>query len=1122
MSGDGTPSRTVQPTELLDARERSWSARLRGFSLVTEADVPTDHSLQAARALGMVYRRLADPAHDGARRLRRWPACLVISMTSVAITGYRAGSYWPALWEAVGYHGAQVDQRVWGQAFGAAVDRLGLATFPDMSLPYVGPILMHAGIPTYCLGDLFQLLIARGAREPGLDGEAFYSWAVGGQHRLNMLDVPARRFLTEGGEYASDTIDRCLDLLDRLREHEPDLNGVVLPPRFIEEAQRAVEEGRIDPSATRRTATGSARGQRPRIGLDPFGQGVRVILPAIGDALDGVAVWQLVTDGVPVTVRSRAPWVGANEAVPETFYALPRPVRTVLVSLEGSDARFQLDLIDPHDPLLVFGDDGWLLAPQLGLSADAVWVLHPSDRELAVEGSLWTLAEATVPFGWEGWRLRHVSLEDASSLAIEGSEHVRAIRGYARPRVLLDEPVSGVTTPYGYPVYASPPPILLSGTPGIPVTWLIELRSRDEREPIAFRSYTTEKAAEVDIWATCRRPLVGSFDITVRGPLGRGLRRTVYLAEGMAAAYEPTPRRFDSAGLDRALVEISGPSGAEIAPTRLDFARDRATDVVVYRTASETKHLVVRPPHMDVLWDRGAANTRWDSRPVSMTAEAFDDPGTLLVRLPGLTEPPLLEVRVAGQIVQTVPADLRGCAGSARYDLRRMADTVSTYRRAELILRVNGRASPVAFVRPSFLASGIEYDAGVLRLRGYMHIEGLVAGVYLHYAPWRGPQILPVGNDGAVPLPAELQGAGPLAVLLRVEDPWAPDDWPNWPGDGAFVCQVPGIPRGDDDPEELAVSQFLAGAARLPDHCNDLGRLWKLTELADELERSGGPNKLYEHCGATLCRRPTHALEALADSGLTPDACVVALIATGLAATMPDETVSPELAVRLWSSLPPPAAILTSRVVPKPEEAAEGFWRAELHAAVHVQCGPSMRAILTGEGDPYATVGRFGPEAETIAALPYEQIEALWRAANVVPQAFLDVDSRLAAARQLFDVRLQPQARGLARDATTVVRSALHLIGQTSYRGLAARIEARRHPQDRGGWLALPAMSAALSLVARLSARGDADCCGFEREWRARWAVLAQLAPGLVAIDLVLAEATLGAYEASFFAEESA
>jgi hypothetical protein len=60
-------------------------------------------------------------------------------------------------------------------------------------------------------------------------------------------------------------------------------------------------------------------------------------------------------------------------------------------------------------------------------------------------------------------------------------------------------------------------------------------------------------------------------------------------------------------------------------------------------------------------------------------------------------------------------------------------------------------------------------------------------------------------------------------------------------------------------------------------------------------------------------------------------------------------------------------------------------------------------------------------------------------------------------------------------------------------------------------------MSASLAVVARIAARGDEACRGFERSWRSRWTDLAWQAPTLASIDLVLAEAHLAAAERARF-----
>jgi len=98
--------------------------------------------------------------------------------------------------------------------------------------------------------------------------------------------------------------------------------------------------------------------------------------------------------------------------------------------------------------------------------------------------------------------------------------------------------------------------------------------------------------------------------------------------------------------------------------------------------------------------------------------------------------------------------------------------------------------------------------------------------------------------------------------------------------------------------------------------------------------------------------------------------------------------------------------------------------------------------------------------------------------------------------------------------AKTFVRTARALVRKSSYPCLADAIDARQPAEGKAGWPALPAMSIAMAIVARLAARGNSDCAALEREYRGEWANLARCAPEFVAIDLVLAEALVTtAYE---------
>ena len=522
-------------------------------------------------------------------------------MAGVAATQYHGGIYWPQLWETADYHGTSQDQGIWGRAFNRAIDRLGMATFPDLPLHFVGPILMHAGLPTYCLGDYFRLLLARRRLDPGLDAESFLAWATapGRDLRLAELDVPARRFLTHGGDYALDVVDRCLDLLDRLSDPDPDLDGVRLPVRIVEAARsEAVAQG-LDRPAARRSGTathGSA--PRPRIALDPYGMGVQVILPAVGETPDGVATWRVTADGDPVMVRSRAQWVGSAEAAPQTAHPLTRPVRAVQVALIGWDHVSELDVVQPSDPILFFAEDGRRLPAHLPLPPDHVWLLRPADRELAITGELQVITETPVPFGWEGWHLQLASLEKASSVSLAGGpRHV--VQGHARPRLLLGEPLAGVTTPYGSPVYAEPPRLWLPDAPGSVISWHADVRSAAGGGAVVSREI--DQAGTVDLWAGAPRPILGAFDITVRGPLGRGMRRTVFIAEGVSVSYRPAVRALRMSGLEPGHAELRAPIGAAADPARLSFGPSDRARIAELRAGDETEPVVITPPHVDLL-----------------------------------------------------------------------------------------------------------------------------------------------------------------------------------------------------------------------------------------------------------------------------------------------------------------------------------------------------------------------------------------------------------------------------------------------------------------------------------------------------------------------------------------
>ena len=429
--------------------------------------------------------------------------------------------------------------------------------------------------------------------------------------------------------------------------------------------------------------------------------------------------------------------------------------------------------------------------------------------------------------------------------------------------------------------------------------------------------------------------------------------------------------------------------------------------------------------------------------------------------------------------------------------------------RARDRLYVSGTGEPSTFLPPREpappgpLATGADISPGQLTIRDRAPVDGLAAALYLARAPWRPPSVVPVPDDGVITLPPGVRDAGPLRVLLRAEDPAAVTSWPDWPPRDSYPCAAPGIPVGADL-EEDALSRFLAGERDLPMRPRRVDRLWRLIHLASDLIAAGAPADLGERCSAVLRHQPGLAITGLLDAGFDSAACVAGLISTGLATARPVMMDDMRAAERLWDLAPAAAAVLCSRLLAGPAYPAEDPAAVVMKAAL-TACGPALAALLRGDDDPYAPAAEFGSDAERIAVA-------------AVSMPLLDAPARADAARQMFDARTTPGLARAAQDAASVIRSAERLVSASPYRRAAAQIAAR-HPDGNDGWLALPAMSASLALVARIAARGNEDCRSFERGWRGTWTALARQAPNLTSIDLVVAEALIAAAERARFTE---
>jgi hypothetical protein len=918
---------------------------------------------------------------------------------------------------------------------------------------------------------------------------------------LASLDKPVQRFLQFGGDYAEDFLDRSLELLERLREPSFDADGVGLPTWIIDKARALIEDGALGLTGQRPRVSRSAR-EQPRLIADPFGGGLLISLPSVPAAPNGLAVWQVHIDGDTRTVHSQSRWPGAEETAPACEVPLTAPASQALVRLTTTGQEWEIDLVNRDDPLLVFTEDGRRIPPKAALPPEPVWLLHPDVIELAgagveVRGDHTDLGGVPVPYGWAGWQLRRLGLGVGSAVRL-GTAPWRSVQGARRARLESLFPVPGARTIDNKPVLAARPRLELPADRGVATAWSVRIRRPEVSTVLVALDVTIDSDTSIDPWSGLGGPLVGPYELTVRGPLGRGLRRTVVIVEGLGTTAVPRWRELKWGGLSPATVTATpGVAGLRLDPPVVRLDTDEATAQFTASGRDHSEVIRVTPPHMAVQRVGGGEHSQWSLRPLRLATESLNE-GALLVRLPATLETDLI-VRSGDTDLQTVPSEFTGGQALARFDLGRIADTVRLRGSAQLEVRLDTVRYPVARCEPLRLAHSITVDGeGRLVLAGSTAIDGLMAGCYQVYAPWRKPEIVKVeASLRTKPLARHLRFGGPLAVLLRICDPWLPSPWPRWPApEDTFPIAGGAWSATEPHSGETRLSGFLAGANELGHDATTVPFAGLLYHRADAIWRHVDADVRLSSA-AILGAHPRETLISVAKGELVGGDVVAPLIHAGLAALPVHAYVGPDDELRLWT-ISPLAAVLASAHALKTTSADV------LHEQVVTVCGSVADDLLRGDGDQFARAGTF-EGSERFATFPAAQMDIIWRAAAVVPRGLLSADERAAAARELFDNRRRLGLERVAREACVRLAELTELIRRHSVPNALAAVQARG---GREGWVALPALSLALALTARLAAR-DAGLRRSVTHFVSTHAALARHAPRLVTVDVVLAELLL-------------
>lgn len=1032
-------------------RDEEWRRDLRGLSLIAELDVDDDDLDRAVEYFGAFLRM-----NSVSLVRKRYPAFFAVTLANLGMREWQAGTFYEFVAEALGVPESKVNDAT--REFRAALLNLGLPDFEEAEgMRWVTPVLLHGAIPLDHLDELLDLIRARRTRNPTLDGETFVDWVRLSPGAQVGQPKALTRFLSYGGDFASDYVTRVLDLLDG----EP----ARLPRRVEQRLSSLIVEGR--------GVTTGRRYARATINYSPY-HGLQVRLPAIAPADGRSARWVVNLDGFTHEVISRVPFqLGRTTTEPETVPVV-HPVRTVSVAVEETSNAFPF--VRREDPLLVFDERGDFVQSVTALSAGRVTLMWPSVSGAPTrgEGEPVEGVAQEVPYGWEGWRAIETTVMAGQSIRLSNGPK-RRVRADNRARLAEGDFVPGLRTPEGLPISAENPLLLLPDETD-PGQWEVTVADSDGRAMSRF----TPSSVRIDPLAELATPIAGTFTVQARGPLGRGISRRVAVVAGLCASYEPSHRRLTGRGLV--------PGEARFTLGRSEWVVRLGPDEPQVTTEIDSRvRVVVEPPHTAVATASDGQHPEWRIRPTSLMPDELPDTQLLVRGLPNDDEVWLVLETPDGIQQLRTQASL---ARTARFDLTKVANTARTGRTGTLWL-VAGQRIAVAHVRPPRLAEGLSLRQNQLVVESEI-TTGLEVAVHRRGAPWEPGTLIPVIN-GLAPLPVNLTIAGPLRVQVRVKNPWVAEPADTFPRLTTDVFDLFDIPwdASAEPPGLRPLVAYMLGDfdAEVPPDAIPV-------VLSMMRDGSGSAVVPWQRLVDPLRRNPQDTMREISASRLSSPEITFALVASGLT-YMDAALVVQHVDVE---SLAPRSGI--AAVVARSSDLADGgsFDREDVERRIlEGVLGDEFGALLGGDGFDNARLGRFGEELVQNPHL----VDGWYSMLAPVPTLLLDQDARIAAAYELWRARthLVPQSKvaaGIINRARRVVQSEAPT--------LVALIDARL---SQDGVLALPPLSIAAALTARLAAHGSPAAGVLAHSIASHHAALAQWAPQLTAIDLVRADAAV-------------
>ncbi|WCZ36785.1 hypothetical protein CHEID_06240 [Corynebacterium heidelbergense] len=1156
--------------------EADLAARFAELDLFVDLDTGGDDLERMTRFYGTFLRRQLAAGADLAGLLAACPALTAATLLTRAARLNEVRElpreYWAGLeLEPTADRLALIEGRYRDLLSAAGLDPVDSAsTGPDGEL---GRLFAHVGLATDWIPEIIELIDERlnaGNEQPAAEEAAAIVAALAKQ------DIQAGPLCATQPERAARLIEPIVRIVHHAHEHPhswqytlPSPQELGLPALVREDV---IEELRERPAGLvdRRHRVGVAhRENQPRIRLDAPRNRVVLRLPAqhLENTPGAEVRWRLDFDGHPAAFRTGRADRPGQDLQPEQQLSeivdipIRRPLREISVRNTTDGQHWSLPLVDTEDPVLIFSARGMDLTDRACLHHSSVWVVCPADAravDLVRDRDITVEQEHNVK-AWEGWVIRLLDLTEALSLHVgQPGQRQPAMAGVRavdpRQRVRFSdggEAVWAVQTATGKQVYSDGlqvefPPTISGATE----TWYLSVSAYagpgevgedvSEEEPL-------EVPAEGGVFEVFDpdaydSPWVGEYLVRLRGPRNESFRHEHAIIEGLRVAADSqgpaaSTRLPLSGGLSAVTVRLlPGDKPFETLPPIAIGPQERYGTAVVETDAGDALPIVILPPRLRYQLPLIGEDPMWRTEAITTAAAWINTAAKFRVRPgsgvhsshsedPAIDNPRIVIRNRHGSPQRTMPlhtvdnitwvAELGAGAASlaslAEGSVELEFTDVGTGKRISV---------RIANIRAQEQWSAVyEQTADAqAQLRFDQAPDWSQAWVWPLTAPWEPARTVHVGGDHVAHLPAELVGAGPLAVQLHAPDRFSDLRAPVGPGQRSVTVSAPGSFGLGDATNFAQLSAFLAAdehdLPEIPTAPEVLPTLWDVQ--AGWLQgRTDITQPVLNKIRTALTRHPRESVHAMAQSLVPAQDRPAQFIASGLvhssfaAPEGPGERTGAVWISALeimgeWACLNEDAEPDRSRAKALLQQLAE-IAGSNLATTVHTGRDTSLETACID----HTTVQIAHMDPAQQAAV----LDMFFGGAGVVPGALSDDNSRLIAVfdtfthrQELSDLLADPQLMTTAVSVLRRIKSTNRQL-YVSARVRLDRLEGVDTEDARNRWALAPVISMIFALATRMHAHGHLQNLGKLPQAYPGWAEMARLVPDLVTGDLAAADA---------------